>query len=73
MLKTRIFEAIRRNPLTTSQLAVALGADAIQILRVLADMETSGQVVRLPDGTWAIASNRTVQRRQLNEFRVIVL
>lgn len=60
MLKTRICEAIRRNPLTTSQLAVALGVDVIPILRVLADMEMSGQVVRLPDGTWAVARNRTV-------------
>lgn len=60
MLKTRICEAIRRNPLTTSQLAVALGVDVIPILRVLADMETSGQVVRLPDETWAVSRNRTV-------------
>lgn len=64
MLKTRICEAIRRNPLTTSQLAVALGVDVIPILRVLADMEMSGQVVRLPDGTWAVARNRTVLNLQ---------
>ncbi len=54
MLTSRIYEAIQRNPMTTSQLSTALGTDLLATLRVLADMEVRGQVVRLPDGKWAV-------------------
>ena len=54
MLTSKIYEALQRNPMTTSQLSMALGTDVLSTLRVLADMEVRGQVVRLPDGTWSV-------------------
>ena len=54
MLASKIYEALQRNQMTTSQLAMALGADVVPTLRILADMEARGQVLRMPDGTWAI-------------------
>lgn len=54
MLSNKIYEALQRNPMTTSQLAMALGSDVLPTLRILADMEIRGQVMRLPDGTWSV-------------------
>lgn len=60
MLKNRIHGALQRNSMTTSQLAMALGTDMVNIMHALAEMEWRGQVVRIPDGTWSVAGHRTV-------------
>ena len=64
-----VLEALLGEPMAPKALAERLGAKIEPVMRVLADLEVSGHVVRLPDGRYALKRGKRTTIKPVSWLR----